>query len=64
MKYRVVDATEGHGAYIEDDTGRTVCDFYWMNRQSGIDAGDAPYFLHPNAEDNAETICALLNAAK
>ncbi len=60
MGYRIVDATEHHGTYIEDDYGRTVCDFYYMNPQRKRQ-DPLPYAPFHNATKNAVNICAALN---
>lgn len=61
MRYHVVKATERHGTYIEDDQGRTVCDFYFINPQHKPDR-PLPYHPFHNATENAERICAALNS--
>lgn len=33
--WEVLDVTEHHGVYVEDQLGRTICDLYYLNSQTG-----------------------------
>lgn len=49
----VIPANDHHGVYIEDvDTGRSVCDFYFLDRLSN--SSEKNFFAFENAQANAE----------
>lgn len=52
-KWEVVEASEHHGFYVEDSSGYTVADLYFMSKFSGVsvDHGD-------NAKANANLIAS------
>lgn len=54
--WKVINSDTNHGAYIEDDSGTTVCDLYFLQDVS------EKVFHHDNAGANARRIVACVNA--
>lgn len=54
--WKVIDATEHHGTYVENEFGQTICDLYVLDRIS-----DKP-IEQENSKENAKRIVACVNA--